>query len=53
VGPYVALNTVLIGLFGFAAIYHLVLWSQSRRESVLLIFALHGSRRTCVSPGRT
>jgi signal transduction histidine kinase len=41
VGPYVALNAVLIGLFGFSAIYHLVLWSQSRRESVLLIFALH------------
>ena len=40
-GPYVALNAVLIGLFGFSAIYHLVLWSQSRRESVLLIFALH------------
>ena len=40
-GPYVAVNAILIGLFGFAAIYHLVLWSQSRRERVLLIFALH------------
>jgi hypothetical protein len=41
VGPYIAFNTVLIGLFGFSAIYHLVLWSQSRREPILLIFALH------------
>jgi two-component system sensor histidine kinase UhpB len=41
VGAYVALNAVLIGSFGFAAIYHLVLWSQSRREPVLLIFAFH------------
>jgi hypothetical protein len=41
VGSYVAVNAVLIGLFGFSAIYHFVLWSQSRREPVLLIFALH------------
>ena len=39
--PYVALNAVLIGLYGFSAIYHVVLWSQSRRESVLLVFAVH------------
>src|SRR5438045_9431142 len=32
VSPYVALNAVLIGLYGFSAIYHVVLWSQSRRE---------------------
>jgi PAS domain S-box-containing protein len=41
VGPYVTLNAVLIGFFGFAAIYHFVLWWQSRREAILLIFALH------------
>jgi signal transduction histidine kinase len=41
VGPYVAVNTILIGLFGFAAIYHVVLWSQSRRERVLILFAVH------------
>lgn len=40
-GPYVGLNGVLIGLFGFAAIYHVVLWSQSRRDAVLIIFAAH------------
>jgi signal transduction histidine kinase len=43
VGPYVALNAVFIGLYGFSAIYHVVLWSQSRRESVLLVFALHSA----------
>lgn len=40
-GPYVTLNAVLIGAYGFSAIYHLVLWSQSRREPALLIFGLH------------
>src|SRR5258705_9439720 len=40
-GPYVAVNAVLIGFFGFAAIYHVVLWSQSRRDTVLIVFAVH------------
>ena len=40
-GPYVTVNAVLIGFFGFAAIYHFVLWSQSRSQAVLLVFALH------------
>jgi signal transduction histidine kinase len=40
-GPYVALNAVLVGVFGFAAIYHLVLWSQARRDAVLLTFVVH------------
>src|SRR5436309_7222322 len=40
-GPYVAVNAVLIGLFGFAAVYHFVLWSHSRRDTVLLVFAIH------------
>jgi signal transduction histidine kinase len=40
-GPYVALNAVLVGAFGFAAIYHLVLWSQARRDTVLQIFVVH------------
>ena len=40
-GPYVTLNAVLIGFFGFAAIYHFVLWWQSRRDAILLIFTLH------------
>ena len=38
-GPYVGLNAILIGFFGFAAIYHLLLWWQSRRDAVLLAFA--------------
>jgi signal transduction histidine kinase len=41
VGPYVAVNAILIGIFGYAAIYHFVLWSQSRGQAVLLVFALH------------
>jgi len=40
-GLYVGVHTALIGLYGFAAIYHLVLWWQSRRSAVLLLFALH------------
>ncbi len=42
-GPYVALNAVFIGFYGFSAIYHAVLWSQSRREPVLFVFALHSA----------
>src|SRR5437773_914504 len=49
VGPYVALNAVLIGLFGFAAIYHIVLWSQARRDAVLIIFAGHCTLCTLIS----
>jgi signal transduction histidine kinase len=41
VGPYFVLNTVLIGLYAFSAIYHLVLWWPSRRELILLAFAIH------------
>jgi signal transduction histidine kinase/ActR/RegA family two-component response regulator len=41
VGPYVLLNVALVGFFGFAAVYHLVIWWYSRRESVLLVFAAH------------
>ena len=40
-GPYHTLNAVFVGFFGFAAIYHFVLWWQSRREAILLVFALH------------
>ena len=40
-GPYLTLNAVFVGFFGFAAIYHFVLWWQSRREAILLVFALH------------
>ena len=40
-GAYFVLNAAFIGLYGFSAIYHLVLWWQSRREAILLAFALH------------
>lgn len=40
-GPYFILNSVFIGLYGFSAIYHFVLWWQSRREPILLFFAVH------------
>jgi PAS domain S-box-containing protein len=40
-GPYLTLNAAFIGFFGFAAIYHFVLWWQSRREAILLVFAFH------------
>jgi PAS domain S-box-containing protein len=39
-GPYVGLNAVLVGFFGFAAFHHLVLWWQSRRDAALLALAL-------------
>jgi signal transduction histidine kinase len=39
VGPYVGMNAILIGFFGFAAIYHVLLWVQSRRDAATLAFA--------------
>jgi PAS domain S-box-containing protein len=39
-GPYVGMNAVLIGFFGFAAVYHFLLWFQSRREAALLALTL-------------
>ena len=39
-GPYVAVNAAVVGFFGFATVYHLILWWQSRRETVLLVFAI-------------
>ena len=38
--PYVVVNTALIGFFGFAAIYHFILWSHAKHQAVLLVFAL-------------
>jgi two-component system sensor histidine kinase UhpB len=40
-GPYVFVNTFLVGFFGFAALHYIWLWCLSRREYVLLVFALH------------
>jgi two-component system cell cycle sensor histidine kinase/response regulator CckA len=39
-GPYQFTNAVLVGFFGFGAIYHLILWSRARRERAILAFAL-------------
>ncbi len=38
-GPYVFFYAALIGFFAFAAIYHFVLWSASRRERLLAVFS--------------
>jgi len=46
-GPFVFLHTALVGLFAFAAFHHLILWLQSRRETLLVVFsaecALHAA----------
>jgi two-component system sensor histidine kinase UhpB len=39
--PYLFVNTFLIGFFGFAALHYFWLWCLSRREFVLLVFAVH------------
>src|SRR6516162_4104560 len=39
--PYLFVHTFLIGFFGFAALHYFWLWCLSRREYVLLVFALH------------
>ncbi|MBS0201737.1 MAG: PAS domain S-box protein [Planctomycetes bacterium] len=39
-GPFLLINAAMIGFFGFASIYHLLLWSTSRRETLLGMFGL-------------
>jgi two-component system cell cycle sensor histidine kinase/response regulator CckA len=39
-GPFLLLNTSLIGFFGFAAVYHFILWVSSRRETLLAVFSV-------------
>ncbi|HEY4262120.1 MAG TPA: PAS domain-containing protein, partial [Schlesneria sp.] len=39
-GPFLLLNASLVGFFGFAAIYHLILWTTSRREILLAVFSV-------------
>jgi PAS domain S-box-containing protein len=39
--PYLFVNALLVGFFGFAALHYFLLWCLSRREYALLIFALH------------
>ena len=38
-GPFFLLNAALIGFFGFAAIYHFILWRSSRHEILLAVFS--------------
>lgn len=38
-GPFLLLNASLVGFFGFAAVYHLILWGSSRRETLLAVFS--------------
>src|SRR5687768_6111828 len=39
-GLYLGTNAALVGFFGFAAFFHLVLWWQSRRDTVLIALAI-------------
>jgi PAS domain S-box-containing protein len=39
--PYLFVNTFLIGFFSFAAVHYFWLWCLSRREYVLIVFAVH------------
>src|SRR5262245_15219713 len=39
-GPSLLTNAALTGFFLFAAIYHLILWSQARQNRTLLLFAI-------------
>lgn len=39
-GPFLLLNASLVGFFGFAAVYHLILWATSRRDILLAVFSV-------------
>src|SRR5262245_25356080 len=39
-GPYLFANAALTGFFLFGAIYHFILWSRSRANQTLLLFAI-------------
>jgi PAS domain S-box-containing protein len=49
-GPYVFVNTLLVGFFGFAALHYFWLWWLSRREWALLVLAVHCILCTLLSP---
>ncbi len=38
-GTFVFLYVAFVGFFAFAAFYHLILWSASRRDTLLLVFS--------------
>ena len=49
-GPFVFVNTLLVGFFGFAALHYFWLWWLSRRERVLLVLAVHCVLCALLSP---
>lgn len=48
-GPFLLLNASLVGFFGFASIYHLILWQANRRETLLGVFGLDCAFRAVMS----
>lgn len=48
-GPFLLLNAGLVGFFGFAAIYHLILWQSSRREALPAVFSADCTVRAAFS----
>jgi len=48
-GPFLLINAALVGFFAFAALYHLILWTSSRRETLLAVFAADCTMRAIFS----
>jgi PAS domain S-box-containing protein len=49
VGPFVFLYAALVGFFAFAAFYHLILWSASRRDTLLVVFSTECALQAAMS----
>jgi hypothetical protein len=49
VGPFSFLYSALVGFFAFAAFYHLILWSSSRRETLLAVFSAECTLQAAMS----
>jgi PAS domain S-box-containing protein len=49
VGPFVFLYAALVGFFAFAAFYHLILWSSSRRDMLLAVFSAECALQAAMS----
>ena len=50
-GPLVVINVALVGFMAFAALHYSYLWWLSRRERVLLVFALFSLQVAAESAG--
>ncbi len=48
-GPFLFLYVALVGFFAFAALYHLILWWSSRRDTLLAIFTVDCGVPHCIS----